>query len=221
MPFIVTTRDELMHSAKGSTWKNHKYIKKIGDKYIYATTKSKAANAAGSSFNEKTESDGVWTHYEPETGKAYKTVRSSSKGAQATKAAVKKKQGGKYDKEVTYPIGNSPYTTSKNVKSTESRDAQGRATTTYSNSPAYKAAQAGSKAAAKANAKKKYNAKVKAYDLAKNATSKATGKAKDTGAKKSTKNYNKQSDKKTKTAKTINDIVNAAVAAAKKKKKKK
>lgn len=46
MPFIITTRDELMHSAKGSTWKDHKYIKKIGDKYIYATTKGKAENAA-------------------------------------------------------------------------------------------------------------------------------------------------------------------------------
>ena len=28
----VTRRDELKHSAKGSTWKDHKYIKKVGDK---------------------------------------------------------------------------------------------------------------------------------------------------------------------------------------------
>ena len=30
----------LKHSAKGSSWKNHKYIKKVGDKYIYADTKN-------------------------------------------------------------------------------------------------------------------------------------------------------------------------------------
>lgn len=30
----------LKHSAKGSSWKDHKYIKKVGDKYIYANTKN-------------------------------------------------------------------------------------------------------------------------------------------------------------------------------------
>lgn len=30
----------LKHSAKGSSWKNHKYIKKVGDKYVYADTKN-------------------------------------------------------------------------------------------------------------------------------------------------------------------------------------
>lgn len=27
--------EELMHSAKGTVWKNHKYIKKVGGRYIY------------------------------------------------------------------------------------------------------------------------------------------------------------------------------------------
>jgi hypothetical protein len=34
----VVRRCELRHSAKGSTWKDHKYIKKVGDKYVYADT---------------------------------------------------------------------------------------------------------------------------------------------------------------------------------------
>lgn len=29
----------LEHSIKGSTWKNHKYIRKEGDRYIYPRTK--------------------------------------------------------------------------------------------------------------------------------------------------------------------------------------
>jgi len=32
----MTYSDVLQHSAKGSTWKKHKYIKKIGDTYVYA-----------------------------------------------------------------------------------------------------------------------------------------------------------------------------------------
>lgn len=31
------TYDVVIHSAKGSTWKNHKYIKKFAGKYIYPT----------------------------------------------------------------------------------------------------------------------------------------------------------------------------------------
>lgn len=217
MPFIVTTRDELMHSAKGSTWKDHKYIKKIGDKYIYATTKGKAANAAGSLGGKPPVTTG-W-EYEGYTAKSKPTSVTATTNSLASKAVGKAtvRDGTIYDQK-TSASGKSK----KTVKTTFDPET-GAATkeVTYATSPAYKAAQAGSKTAAKANAKKKYNAKVKAYDLAKNATSKATGKAKDTGAKKSTKNYNKQSNKKTKTAKTINDIVNAAVAAAKKKKKKK
>lgn len=43
----------LKHSAKGSSWKNHKYIKKVGDKYIYANTK----NGEGDDENSKTNAD--------------------------------------------------------------------------------------------------------------------------------------------------------------------
>lgn len=35
--------EELMHSAKGTTWKNHKYIKKVGNRYIYPNTKKVGA----------------------------------------------------------------------------------------------------------------------------------------------------------------------------------
>ena len=43
----------LKHSTKGSSWKNHKYIKKVGDKYIYANTK----NGEGDDENSKTNAD--------------------------------------------------------------------------------------------------------------------------------------------------------------------
>lgn len=163
MPFIVTTRDELMHSAKGSTWKDHKYIKKVGNKYVYP---------------EAVETEKIITE---------KTIREdrglSGIGYKASEAA-KKKAEEKKKKELAAA-----------KKREEERQ---KAQTTYAK-------------------------KVAANNAAANALSnvKPGGKAKDTGAKKSTKNYNKQSDKKTKTAKTINDIVNAAVTAAKKKKKKK
>ena len=37
----TTSEDVLMHSDKGTSWKNHKYIKKIGNVYIYAKTAAK------------------------------------------------------------------------------------------------------------------------------------------------------------------------------------
>lgn len=38
-PSLINDR-YLKHSAKGSSWKKHKYIKKVGDKYVYANTKN-------------------------------------------------------------------------------------------------------------------------------------------------------------------------------------
>ena len=36
MEYIIhPTKDYLAHSAKGTTWKNHKYIRKEGNRYIY------------------------------------------------------------------------------------------------------------------------------------------------------------------------------------------
>lgn len=46
----ITYTDVLQHSAKGTTWKDHKYIKKIGDTYIYA---KKAAIAERNSKNAR------------------------------------------------------------------------------------------------------------------------------------------------------------------------
>ena len=37
----MTYADVLQHSAKGSTWKKHKYIKKIGNTYVYAKAAAK------------------------------------------------------------------------------------------------------------------------------------------------------------------------------------
>lgn len=36
----IIRKNEFEHSAKGSSWKEHKYIKKVGDKYIYANTQN-------------------------------------------------------------------------------------------------------------------------------------------------------------------------------------
>lgn len=42
MDFLI-----IQHSAKGSTWKEHKYIKKIGDKYFYKESSGKAGSIGG------------------------------------------------------------------------------------------------------------------------------------------------------------------------------
>lgn len=38
LQFRQTYRNSLMHSPKGTTWKNHKYIKKENGRYIYPTS---------------------------------------------------------------------------------------------------------------------------------------------------------------------------------------
>lgn len=60
----------IAHSAKGSTWAKHKYIKKVGNRYIYAkglsgnTLSGKtAANKLGSEYNYRTN----MSYYSPGT----------------------------------------------------------------------------------------------------------------------------------------------------------
>lgn len=52
----VIYHSAICHSAKGSTWKNHKYLKKIGNAYVYA----KAA------FNAKKKRDKEFKNYDAE-----------------------------------------------------------------------------------------------------------------------------------------------------------
>lgn len=52
---VVVKRNELKHSAKGSTWKDHKYIKKVGDKYIYANDPNADTTENKSSSNSETD----------------------------------------------------------------------------------------------------------------------------------------------------------------------
>ena len=56
----TTPHDVLMHSAKGSTWKNHKYLKKIGNAYIYAKAASKAKKKSKEAY-DMAEAHGKWT----------------------------------------------------------------------------------------------------------------------------------------------------------------
>lgn len=42
LQFRQSYRNSLIHSPKGTTWKNHKYIKKIDGRYIYESVKDKA-----------------------------------------------------------------------------------------------------------------------------------------------------------------------------------
>ena len=54
----TVSSDELYHSAKGTTWKNHKYLKKIGNTYVYAKNAYKMdrkANAAMKKFKKQLE----------------------------------------------------------------------------------------------------------------------------------------------------------------------
>lgn len=51
----ITSEDVIMHSSKGSTWKNHKYIRKEGNRYIYKESKgsSKSNNAKSTVYNDE------------------------------------------------------------------------------------------------------------------------------------------------------------------------
>lgn len=53
----VTRKDELKHSAKGSTWKDHKYIKKVGDKYVYADTQNGSGDSTESTSGSNSSTD--------------------------------------------------------------------------------------------------------------------------------------------------------------------
>lgn len=55
-----TPSDVLMHSAKGTTWKNHKYLKKIGNAYIYAKAASKAKKKSKEALKQAYD-DGIST----------------------------------------------------------------------------------------------------------------------------------------------------------------
>ena len=49
----LVSPEELSHSAKGSKWKDHKYIKKIGDRYYYTQEElAKAAKKAGKAIGD-------------------------------------------------------------------------------------------------------------------------------------------------------------------------
>ena len=56
----TTPNDVIMHSAKGSTWKKHKYLKKIGNTYIYAKAASKAKKKSKEAY-DMAEVHGKWT----------------------------------------------------------------------------------------------------------------------------------------------------------------
>lgn len=55
---IIEQKDDIQHSAKGTTWKNHKYIRKEDDRYIYPDDKrsgvsDKIKNALGEDEKER------------------------------------------------------------------------------------------------------------------------------------------------------------------------
>lgn len=51
----VYKRNYFMHSSKGSTWSNHKYVKKVGDKYYYSDEQSSgtSSNSSKNGSNDK------------------------------------------------------------------------------------------------------------------------------------------------------------------------
>lgn len=44
MNYIIAPSNTIEHSAKGTSWKNHKYLKKEGNKYIYKETNKDSSN---------------------------------------------------------------------------------------------------------------------------------------------------------------------------------
>lgn len=72
-----TSRRDIIHSAKGSTWKDHKYVKKENGKYYYpGQTTAEVTSVTGDAKNGLHVS--VHTRYEPEKNfieKAYDKVK--------------------------------------------------------------------------------------------------------------------------------------------------
>lgn len=66
---VRRVKNEIRHSAKGSTWKDHKYIKKVGDKYVYADTQ----NGEGDEEDNKTTSSGDSAETEKEKTESSET----------------------------------------------------------------------------------------------------------------------------------------------------
>lgn len=88
-------RDGIIHSAKGSTWKKHKYIKKVNGRYIYSNSgavKSTGARAAAETVGlsnlhknfENTDGEyvlrGLSDRYKKRIGKS-KSVKSNLKSS--------------------------------------------------------------------------------------------------------------------------------------------
>lgn len=49
---VISPFNFISHSAKGSIWKNHKYIKKMGSRYIYKESLSKLTSGSKEKFDK-------------------------------------------------------------------------------------------------------------------------------------------------------------------------
>lgn len=79
----------IAHSAKGSTWKNHKYLKKIGDRYVYA---KEQIEGAVKDVGKKIDNTTLWTNERTATvsgSKGSTTTKSDTKVKDVRKAAGK------------------------------------------------------------------------------------------------------------------------------------
>ena len=82
--------DYIIHSAKGTTWRNHKYIKKVGNKYYYKNEKGELVEG------DPSDNDDILTETKESTTKSSKSSKSKKNTeTERIKALANKVMAGK------------------------------------------------------------------------------------------------------------------------------
>lgn len=84
----------IMHSAKGTTWKEHKYIKKENGRYIYADNDKNAKKAIELAKNAETVHGNDGKVYKPEDIESSKLKYASGKGSKRQYVVEQKMRDG-------------------------------------------------------------------------------------------------------------------------------
>lgn len=79
----------IIHSAKGTTWRNHKYIKKVGNKYYYKNEKGELVEG------DPSDNDDILTETKESTSSSSKSKKKKSTETDRIKALANKVMAGK------------------------------------------------------------------------------------------------------------------------------
>ena len=94
--------DYIIHSAKGTTWRNHKYIKKVGNKYYYKNEKGELVEG------DPSDNDDILTETKESTTKSSKSSKSKkSTETDRIKALANKVMAGKLGQNQLRKVTNS------------------------------------------------------------------------------------------------------------------